>query len=182
MSNNAGESVPNSGVANSGAKAPKTAISGTKTIYEKKDGIAYLTINNPEKANVMDDDVIGEMGEEYRDFWEDRDMRVMIITGIGDRHFSAGHNIQPPPPGMTHDDVRHDRIDQFIWPPFRFNKRQNAVGRPTQRARFSADMETCHCRGQRLGGGRGPLYPSHHYGHTHRQPGARPLLLRSSIQ
>ena len=88
-----------------------------KTIYEKKDGIAYLTINNPEKANVMDDVVIEEMGEEYRDFWEDRDMRVMIITGIGDRHFSAGHNIQPPPAGMTHDDVRQDRVDQFIWPP-----------------------------------------------------------------
>ena len=40
-----------------------------KTIYEKKGGIAYLTINNPEKANVMDDDVIEEMGQEYRDFW-----------------------------------------------------------------------------------------------------------------
>ncbi len=88
-----------------------------KTIYEKKGGIAYLTINNPEKANVMDDDVIEEMGQEYRDFWEDRDMRVMIITGAGGRHFSAGHNIQPPPDGMTYEDVRQDRIDQFIWPP-----------------------------------------------------------------
>ena len=93
------------------------AVATKKTIYEKKNGIAYLTINNPEKANVMDDQVIEVMGEEYKDFWDDRDMRCMIITGIGDRHFSAGHHIQPPPPGMTYEDVRQDRIDQFIWPP-----------------------------------------------------------------
>ncbi len=93
------------------------AVAAKKTTYEKKNGIAYLTINNPEKANVMDDQVIEEMGEEYKDFWDDRDMRCMIITGIGDRHFSAGHHIQPPPPGMTYEDVRQDRIDQFIWPP-----------------------------------------------------------------
>jgi enoyl-CoA hydratase/carnithine racemase len=87
-----------------------------KTIYEKKESIAYLTVNNPEKANVMDSQVMEEMGEAYKDFWQDKEMRVMILTGIGDRHFSAGHYIQPPPPGMSYDDVRHQQADNFFWP------------------------------------------------------------------
>ncbi|MQG02244.1 MAG: enoyl-CoA hydratase/isomerase family protein [SAR202 cluster bacterium] len=87
-----------------------------KTIYEKRDGIAYLTVNNPEKANVMDSQVMEEMAEEYRDFWEDRDMKVMILTGMGDRHFSAGHHIQPPPPGQSYTDIRIQRNEGFFWP------------------------------------------------------------------
>lgn len=87
-----------------------------KTIYEKKGAIAYLTVNNPEKANVMDSQVIEEMGEAYKDYWEDRDLRCLIVTGIGDRHFSAGHHIQPPPPGMSEEDRRQQGIDRFIYP------------------------------------------------------------------
>jgi enoyl-CoA hydratase/carnithine racemase len=34
-----------------------------KTIYEKKNHIAYLTINYPEKANILSKQVIEEMGE-----------------------------------------------------------------------------------------------------------------------
>ena len=64
-----------------------------KTIYEKKGPIAYLTINNPTKANVMDSQVVEEMGESYRDYWEDEDLRCLIVTAVGDRHFSAGHGI-----------------------------------------------------------------------------------------
>ncbi len=87
-----------------------------KTIFEKKEAIAYLTIDNPEKANVMDSQVMEEMGEAYRDFWQDRDMKVMILTSVGDRHFSAGHNIQPPPPGKSYEDARHEQAENFFWP------------------------------------------------------------------
>ncbi len=93
------------------------AQSAKKTIYDKKGHIAYLTINYPEKANIMSNQVIQEMGEAYKDFWMDRDMRVMILTSVGERHFSGGHHIQPPPQGQTVADVRHQRGDQVVWPP-----------------------------------------------------------------
>ena len=97
------------------AKDKKTV--GKKTIYEKRGPIAYLTINWPEKANVMDDVVIEEMGKAYKNFWHDRRMRCLILTGAGNRHFSGGHFIQPPPKGFTDDDVRQERVSQFVWPP-----------------------------------------------------------------
>jgi len=87
-----------------------------KTIYEKKGKIAYLTVNNPEKANVMDSQIVEEMAESYRDYWEDKDLRCLIVTGVGDRHFSAGHLIQPPPPGQTEEDRRLQGIENFIYP------------------------------------------------------------------
>ncbi len=102
--------------------------SARKTIYEKKGHIAYLTINYPEKANIMSNQVIQEMGDAYRDFWMDREMRVMILTAVGERHFSGGHHIQPPPPGMTVEDVRHERGDQVVWPaPGSVNGRKPSV-------------------------------------------------------
>ncbi len=86
-----------------------------KTIYEKKDHIAYLTINNPTKANVMDNQVIDELGEGYKDFWADKDMRCMILTSVGDRHFSGGHNISPEQ-GENFEDERLQRLNSFVWP------------------------------------------------------------------
>lgn len=88
-----------------------------KTIYEKKGHIAYLTINNPEKANVLDQVVIEEMGVSWKDYWEDREMRCLILTSVGDRHFSAGHNIQPPPPGTTEEQRHLQMIERFVYPP-----------------------------------------------------------------
>ncbi len=87
-----------------------------KTKYEKKGHIAVLTIYNPEKANVMDAECIGEMGSAYRDYWEDREMRCLIVTGYGDRHFSAGHHIQPPPPDVTPDQQFQRSVENFIYP------------------------------------------------------------------
>ena len=87
------------------------AATSKKTIYEKKGPIAYLTINNPTKANVMDDQVIDELGEAYQDYWADTEMRCLILTAVGDRHFSGGHSIQPPPPGETFEDERARRLE-----------------------------------------------------------------------
>ena len=88
-----------------------------KTIYEKKDHIAYLTINNPTKANVMDNQVIEELGEGYKDFWADKDMRCMILTAVGDRHFSGGHLISPEQGDKENfEDERAQRLNSFVWP------------------------------------------------------------------
>jgi enoyl-CoA hydratase/carnithine racemase len=36
-----------------------------------------------------------EVAEAWNEVWEDRDVRVVILTGAGDRHFGAGHNLAP---------------------------------------------------------------------------------------
>ena len=66
-------------------------------IYEKKGHIAYITIDNPDKGNILDHQTSDEISEAWKNTWEDRDVRVTILTGTGDRHFCAGHNLAPPP-------------------------------------------------------------------------------------
>ena len=84
-------------------------------LYEKKNRIAYITINNPEKANILDRQTSDEISEVWKDVWEDRDVRVAILTGSGDRHFCAGHNLAPRP-GVTAEDLERIRADGIFWP------------------------------------------------------------------
>ena len=48
--------------------------------------------------------------------WEDRDIRAAIITGAGDRHFCAGHNLAPRP-GVTAEERERLRAEKVFWPP-----------------------------------------------------------------
>ena len=43
----------------------------------------YITINNPEKANILDRETSQEISEVWKEVWEDRDVRVAILTGAG---------------------------------------------------------------------------------------------------
>ena len=83
--------------------------------YEKKNHIAYVTIDNPEKGNILDHQTSDEISEAWKDIWEDRDIRVAILTGAGDRPFCAGHNLAPPP-GVTEEDRERIRTENIFWP------------------------------------------------------------------
>ena len=72
--------------------------------YEKRDGVAYITLNNPDKANILDKPTSDAISEAWTDLWEDRDIRCAILTGEGNRHFCGGHNLAPWP-DLTEDDA-----------------------------------------------------------------------------
>jgi enoyl-CoA hydratase/carnithine racemase len=83
--------------------------------YETRDHIATITIDNPDKANVLDKAHSDELSEAWRQVWEDRDVRVGIITATGDRHFCAGHDISPHP-GLTPEEREYLRAQKAFWP------------------------------------------------------------------
>jgi len=58
--------------------------------YEKDGQIATITINRPEAMNAMDRDTSRELAEAFQDFDQDEHLRVAILTGAGDKAFSAG--------------------------------------------------------------------------------------------
>ena len=60
--------------------------------YEKKDAIAYVTLNRPDKLNAMNETLHGELGQIWEDFRDDDDLRVAILSGNG-RCFSAGADL-----------------------------------------------------------------------------------------
>ena len=84
-------------------------------LYEKKGHVAYVTIDNPDKGNILDHQTSDEISEVWKTIWEDRDIRVTILTGTGDRHFCAGHNLAPPP-GVSEEDLNRIRTENIFWP------------------------------------------------------------------
>jgi enoyl-CoA hydratase/carnithine racemase len=64
-----------------------------KLEYEKRDRVAYLTINRPEARNAIDPDVHRLMIEAWADFRDDDSVDVAILTGAGEA-FSAGADLK----------------------------------------------------------------------------------------
>ena len=83
--------------------------------YDKKDKVAYITINNPAKANILDRQISFEISEIWKEIWDDRDIRVAILTGVGDRHFCAGHNLASRP-DVTAEERERLRAEGIFWP------------------------------------------------------------------
>jgi enoyl-CoA hydratase/carnithine racemase len=83
--------------------------------YEKRDGVAYITLNNPGKANILDKPTSDAISEAWIDLWEDRSIRCAIVTGKGDKHFCGGHNLTPRP-DLTAEDREYLRMQKVYWP------------------------------------------------------------------
>ena len=62
--------------------------------YEKRARVARVTINRPERLNALHPAGSSEMREAFIDFRDDPDMLVAIVTGEGDRAFSAGNDLR----------------------------------------------------------------------------------------
>ena len=59
------------------------------TLYEKRDGISTITINRP-KVNVMNEETVLEILSRLEDAGKDEDVKVVVITGAGEKAFCAG--------------------------------------------------------------------------------------------
>jgi enoyl-CoA hydratase/carnithine racemase len=83
--------------------------------YEKRDGVAYIRLNNPDKANILDKPTSDAISEAWIDMWEDRSIRCAILTGAGDRHFCGGHNLAPRE-NVTEEEREYLRTTRIFWP------------------------------------------------------------------
>jgi enoyl-CoA hydratase len=63
------------------------------TTYEKKDGIAYITIDRPKALNALNHATIGELRSAIEDARDDAAVRGVIVTGAGGKAFVAGADI-----------------------------------------------------------------------------------------
>ena len=74
----------------------------SKVLYEKRDRVAYVTINRPEARNAIDPDVHQAMIEAWADFRDDDAIDVAILTGAGDA-FCAGADLKTYIPPLIGD-------------------------------------------------------------------------------
>ncbi len=63
-------------------------------IYQKRDRIAYITLNRPEALNAINLETQQELSRIWADFRDDPDVWVAIISGVGDKAFSAGVDLK----------------------------------------------------------------------------------------
>jgi 2-ketocyclohexanecarboxyl-CoA hydrolase len=62
----------------------------TDTLYELDNGLAWITINRPERLNAFRARTIDELIDSFTRSWADPAVGVVCLTGAGDRAFCAG--------------------------------------------------------------------------------------------
>lgn len=63
-------------------------------LYEKRGNIGLLTINRPEKMNALSNLLTSELKKALDEIENDEELRVLILTGAGEKAFVAGADIK----------------------------------------------------------------------------------------
>lgn len=81
-----------------------------KVLFEKRDRIAYVTLNRPDSKNAIDHETDALLWKAWEDFRDDPELDVAILTGTGDA-FCAGADLKtyiPDWAGATPQRVRQN--------------------------------------------------------------------------
>lgn len=62
--------------------------------YEVTDGVARVTINRPDRMNAVDQETEAALIRTWERIERDRSVRVVVLTGAGERAFSAGADVK----------------------------------------------------------------------------------------
>lgn len=68
-------------------------MSNDVVLFEKRNKIAYVTINRPERRNSLNAEVRRRLAESWREIRDDNDIQIGIVTGAGDVSFCAGGDL-----------------------------------------------------------------------------------------
>ncbi|HET7629557.1 MAG TPA: enoyl-CoA hydratase-related protein [Bacillales bacterium] len=66
----------------------------SKIEYEVRNHIGYVTLNRPDVLNGFDYEMLTELGDTVAQIHVDKDVRVVIFTGAGEKAFSAGADLK----------------------------------------------------------------------------------------
>ena len=85
---------------------------GGKMLAAKDDGVGLITFNQPEKRNAMSLEMWTGFGEILDEFAEDGSVRVVILTGAGNKAFVSGADISQFEKNRSNADAQqeYDRL------------------------------------------------------------------------
>ena len=64
-------------------------------LHDRRGHAFWITINRPDKRNALNTEVIAGIRAGYAAAHTDADVRVIVLTGAGDKAFCAGADLQP---------------------------------------------------------------------------------------
>ena len=73
--------------------SPVTGLTLENVLYEKKDSIAYVTLNRPKVLNALNKKTWADLRTAFEAARDDASVRGVILTGAGDKAFIAGADI-----------------------------------------------------------------------------------------
>jgi E-phenylitaconyl-CoA hydratase len=67
-------------------------------LYEVREQIATVTLNRPEAMNSLDPGTLAELNDAFQRANEDDDVRVVVLSGAGNRAFCTGSDLKKTMP------------------------------------------------------------------------------------
>jgi enoyl-CoA hydratase/carnithine racemase len=95
-------------------------------IYEKRDHVAYITLNRPERGNALHSSMVEPIKAIWAEVRTDPWIRCTIITAAGDRHFCTGADVGAVAARGKVSAGKGPLTDEVFWSP-----RHNRVWKPT---------------------------------------------------
>jgi len=123
-------------------------------LYEKRNRVAYITINRPEVMNCVDPPTAQALVEAWEDFRDDGETYVAVMTGAGDKAFCAGFDLKEI--GRARLPRSPNEIRRFIYghPGFMGYTRKADIFKPIIAAVngycFAGGLETALCADIRI--------------------------------
>ena len=74
-------------------KQPAATLGLANVLYEKKDAIAYVTVNRPKVLNALNTPTWADLRMAFEDARDDAAVHGVILTGAGNKAFIAGADI-----------------------------------------------------------------------------------------
>jgi enoyl-CoA hydratase/carnithine racemase len=89
-------------------------MSEPPVLFTSDDGIAEVTLNRPEKMNALTPEMLVRLDRAWTRIQDDASVRVVILSGAGDRAFSAGADLGRLTPLLTRARSAEDEWDETL--------------------------------------------------------------------
>src|ERR1700748_3087039 len=83
----------------------------SSVLIDKRGPALWITINRPEKRNAVNADVIAGISRGYREAHDDPSVRVIVLTGAGEKAFCAGADLQNTGGAFAAQDFSKPNVD-----------------------------------------------------------------------
>ncbi len=84
-------------------------------IYEKVDGIAYVTLNRPEVQNALNAKMLQELVSVWNEARDDDEIQVVILTGAGEAFMQGRGDVQRVADSLNAEPVAPTRPYRYSW-------------------------------------------------------------------
>ena len=93
-------------------------------LVEKQEGAGIITLNRPERLNALSRTLTTELDQALSRFEQDQEIKAIIVTGTGNKAFSAGADIhEMVQQSEVQNRTRDARSIDWLWHHYVFGKR-----------------------------------------------------------